>query len=111
MVIQNLISNAVDAYDGKPGEIWIRLSVKDNRIRLSVEDQGSGIPEEVRGKIFDYLFTTKDVGKGTGLGLSMVHSVITTTFQGELELDTEVGRGTTFTVLIPLTPNGTDHGA
>lgn len=111
MVVQNLISNAMDAYENQPGEVWIRLSAENEKLRLSVEDKGCGIPEEVRGKIYDYLFTTKDVGKGTGLGLSMVHSVITTTYQGEVMLDTEVGRGTTFSVLIPLTPTETDHGA
>ncbi|MBW3630013.1 MAG: GAF domain-containing protein [Gemmatimonadetes bacterium] len=111
MVVQNLISNAVDAYENRPGEVWVRLGADGKQIRLSVEDKGCGIPEELRGKIFDPFFTTKDVGKGTGLGLSMVHSVITTNYQGEVVLDSEVGRGTTFTVIIPLTPSETDHGA
>jgi signal transduction histidine kinase len=111
MVVQNLISNAADAYEGQPGEVWIRVAQQGDKLRLSVEDKGSGIPEEVRGKIYDYLFTTKDVGKGTGLGLAMVHSEVTSTYKGELLLDTEVGRGTTFTIIVPLTPSNTDHGA
>jgi signal transduction histidine kinase len=111
MVVQNLLSNAADAYEGKPGEVWVRLAADNGRLRLSVEDRGCGIPEELRTKVFDYLFTTKDVGKGTGLGLPMVQSVITTNYRGDLLLDTEVGRGTTFTAVIPLTPKETDHGA
>jgi signal transduction histidine kinase len=104
LVVQNLLSNALDAYDGRPGEIWLRLSRRSGTLLLEVEDRGSGIPEEIRGRIFDYLFTTKDVGKGTGLGLSIVHSVVTTHFEGEIQLETLVGRGSTFRVRLPLAP-------
>jgi signal transduction histidine kinase len=68
-----------------------------------VIDRGCGIPEDIRGRIFDYLFTTKDVGKGTGLGLAMVHSVVTNDFGGQIELDSVVGSGTTFRLTFPLT--------
>lgn len=104
LIIQNLVVNAIDAYDGEPGEIWVRLSADESRAVVEVEDKGCGIPEELRGRIFDYLFTTKDVGKGTGLGLAMVHSVVTGDFTGEIELESEVGKGTTFRVYLPLTP-------
>jgi signal transduction histidine kinase len=102
LVVQNLLSNALDAYDGSPGEMWLRLNRRDGAVILEVEDRGCGIPEEIRGRIFDYLFTTKEVGKGTGLGLSIVHSVVTTHFEGEIEVETEPGAGTTFRVRLPL---------
>ncbi|MEX2584645.1 MAG: GAF domain-containing sensor histidine kinase [Gemmatimonadota bacterium] len=111
VVIQNLISNAIDAYSGQPGEIWIRLEKQDDRLIIRVEDKGCGIPEEIRGRIFDYLFTTKDVGQGTGLGLAMVHSVVTSAFKGEISLESKVGEGTTFTVSLPFTSAEANHGA
>jgi signal transduction histidine kinase len=110
VLIQNLISNAIDAYGGEPGEVWIRMKADKGNLIIAVQDSGCGIPEDIRSRIFDYLFTTKDVGKGTGLGLAMVHSVVHTNFRGSIDLESEVGVGTTFTITIPLTqePN---HGA
>lgn len=105
LIIQNLVVNAADAYDGEAGEIWVRLFRRDDMLHVEVEDHGCGIPEDIQGRIFDYLFTTKDVGKGTGLGLAMVHSVVTSDFGGQIELDSEVGRGTTFRLTLPLTSN------
>ncbi|MEX2571012.1 MAG: GAF domain-containing sensor histidine kinase [Gemmatimonadota bacterium] len=102
VVIQNLVSNAIDAYDGAAGEIWVRLRSEDEALHLQVADQGTGIPEEIQSRIFDYLFTTKDVGKGTGLGLAMVHSVVTGEFKGTIDLDSTVGIGTTFNVRFPV---------
>ena len=84
------------------GEVRIRLFRRDAAVVLEVEDRGCGVPEEIRGRIFDYLFTTKDIGQGTGLGLSIVHSLVTTHFGGEIGLSSQVGVGTTFTVTIPL---------
>jgi signal transduction histidine kinase len=66
-----------------------------------VKDEGSGIPEEIRGRVFDYLFTTKELGKGTGLGLSIVHSLMTNHFGGEITFQSEVGAGTTFVLRFP----------
>lgn len=103
VVVQNLISNAIDAYEDGHAQIWIKLKAVDAGVCLEVTDKGSGIPEEIKNRIFDYLFTTKDVGKGTGLGLAMVHSVVISDFGGEIELDSEVGRGTTFRLILPLT--------
>lgn len=112
VVIQNLVSNALDAYSGEPGEVWVRMKSENGHLIVSVEDTGSGIPEEIRGRIFDYLFTTKDVGKGTGLGLAMVHSVITTNFNGKIDLKSAVGIGTTFTLTIPVSSEEeANHGA
>jgi signal transduction histidine kinase len=111
LVIQNLLSNALDAFQNKPGEIWVRVASDESHVRIAVEDKGCGIPEEIRGRIFDYLFTTKDVGKGTGLGLAMVHSVVTSDFRGSIALESEVGVGTTFTLTLPLQPAGSEHGS
>jgi signal transduction histidine kinase len=71
---------------------------------LSVDDRGCGISESIRGRIYDYLFTTKDIGQGTGLGLSTVHSIVTTHFEGEIEFESEEGVGTTFSVTFPTSP-------
>jgi ligand-binding sensor domain-containing protein/signal transduction histidine kinase len=106
LVVQNLLSNAMDAYEGKEGEIQVRLANNGNGgppcdVWLEVEDHGCGIPEEIRSRIFDYLFTTKDIGRGTGLGLSIVHSIVTSEFGGEIAVHSEVGRGTTISVCFP----------
>lgn len=103
LVVQNLVTNAIDAYEGARGAVRVRLEERGGQAVLQVEDEGSGIPEAIRGRIFDYLFTTKDVGQGTGLGLSIVHSIVTTHFGGTIELQSEVGRGTTFVVTLPIT--------
>lgn len=103
-IIQNLVSNAADAYEGEPGKVRISLRSEDGNAILEVADDGCGIPEEIRPRIFDYLFTTKDVGSGTGLGLAMVHSTVASHFHGKVDFRTEVGSGTTFVVTIPLRP-------
>ena len=69
---------------------------------IRVADTGGGIPEEVQSKIFDFLFTTKDVGKGTGQGLSLVQRVIKENHGGEVSFETAVGKGTTFILRLPV---------
>jgi signal transduction histidine kinase len=101
LVLQNLITNAVDAYEGAAGEVTVRLFATGTDLRLEVQDRGCGIPEEIHEKVFDYLFTTKDIGQGTGLGLATVHSIVTTHFEGTLGFQSEVGVGTTFFVIFP----------
>jgi signal transduction histidine kinase len=101
LIVQNLISNAIDAYEEGDARIWLRLRDAGEGIVLEVEDRGCGIPEEIRHRIFDYLFTTKDVGKGTGLGLSIVHSLVTSHFSGHILLESELGRGTVFQIVFP----------
>lgn len=80
---------------------------------VEIADNGCGIPEEDLQKIFEPFYTTKEVGKGTGQGLSVVHSVIVDKHNGEIEVDSQPGRGTTLTVLLPLESdlNGGDPNA
>lgn len=101
VVVQNLLSNAIDALEGAEGAVTVRLRSEPERVVLEVEDHGCGIPEAIRPRIYDYLFTTKDVGQGTGLGLSMVHSIVTSNFKGDIDFRSEVGMGTTFFVTFP----------
>ena len=72
-------------------------------VYASVSDTGKGIPDEIRGRIFDPFFTTKDVGQGTGLGLSISYEIVKK-HQGELLVESVVGKGTTFTVKLPRDP-------
>jgi signal transduction histidine kinase len=106
MIVQNLIANAADAYEGRPGVVRVRLFREGAHGVLEVGDSGCGITEEIRDRIFDHLFTTKEIGMGTGLGLATVRSFVTSHFEGQIDLLSEVGRGTTFSIRIPLFLNG-----
>jgi signal transduction histidine kinase len=101
LVVQNLVTNAIDAYEDQPGAVLVRLHGDGADVVLEVEDHGCGIADEIRGRIFDYLFTTKEIGRGTGLGLSMVHSIVTSHFRGDISLRSRVGGGTRFTLRFP----------
>lgn len=102
LILQNLVNNAIDAYEGEAGEVLVRMHGRGEALLLEVQDRGCGIPEAIRPKIFDYLFTTKDIGKGTGLGLSIVHSIVTSNFNGEISVESEPGVGTKFTIRFPI---------
>jgi signal transduction histidine kinase len=104
LIVQNLLKNAIDAYEGEPGEVRVRWSTSGDLALLEVADKGCGIAEDIRGRIFDYLFTTKDIGQGTGLGLSTVHSIVTSHFSGEVDFESTEGEGTTFVVKFPISP-------
>ena len=101
-VFMNLILNAVDAMEGH-GSITIetRHSRERRELQIRITDTGCGIPADIRESIFDPFFTTKDPGKGTGLGLAVTWKIIQT-HRGRLEVESEVGKGTTFTILLPL---------
>ncbi len=103
-VVLNLIMNAVQSIpEGDPARHEIRIATRrsGDRVAIEVRDTGSGISEEVRGRIFDPYFTTRPVGTGTGLGLSVCHSIVTL-LGGEIEVESEVGHGSLFRVLLPI---------
>jgi two-component system NtrC family sensor kinase len=99
-VFLNLLVNAAQAIADK-GEITIRTWEENNRAWIAIADTGSGIAPEHLPKIFEPFFTTKEVGKGTGLGLSMVFDIITKNHHGEISVQSEPGKGTTFTISLP----------
>jgi len=107
-VVLNLVVNATHAIadnqkDGERGRIRVATRLLNpETVEIQVEDSGGGIPEHVRGKIFDPFFTTKEVGRGTGQGLAISHSVVVEKHQGSLRFDTEVGKGTTFFIQLPV---------
>ena len=78
--------------------------MENDRIFISVMDNGQGVPNEIKDKIFQPFFTTKPTGKGTGLGLSLSYDIINA-HGGEILVDSEEGKGTTFTISIPFAEN------
>jgi signal transduction histidine kinase len=96
----NLIDNAIDAL-GEQGTITIATCREAGGARVDVADDGSGIAEEIRDRVFDSFFTTKDVGHGTGLGLATAHRIVVDRHHGTLSVDSEPGQ-TTFHVWLPL---------
>lgn len=100
-VFNNIITNAIQAYNGESGIIDFKISAANGKILFIVSDKGSGIPDSVQKKLFREMVTTK--GKdGTGLGLYMAHSNIRGHFDGDLSFSSEVGKGTTFYIDIPI---------
>ncbi|MDP1727073.1 MAG: GAF domain-containing protein [Bacteroidota bacterium] len=99
-VFLNILSNAADAIDGT-GEINIKTWQKEQTVYISFSDSGSGMPEHVRAHIFEPFFTTKAVGKGTGLGLSISYGIIEN-HKGTIEVKSEMGKGTVFTISLPV---------
>jgi CheY-like chemotaxis protein/two-component sensor histidine kinase len=105
-VFVNLLVNAADAYPAsqrrsRPGEIRVRTgALPDGRAFAEVSDDGVGMTADVKSRIFDTFFTTKPVGAGTGLGLSICHRIVTS-LGGEITVESEPGRGSTFRVAIP----------
>jgi signal transduction histidine kinase len=97
----NLIDNAIDAL-GESGTITIATRREAGGARLDVTDDGPGIPADIRERVFDSFFTTKDVGRGTGLGLATAHRIVVDRHRGTLSVDSEPG-ATTFHVWLPLT--------
>ena len=97
-VIMNLLLNAGEAMEGRPGRVTVRTARAAECVRLEVEDNGSGMDEATKAKIFDPFFTTKFTGRG--LGLAAVMGIVRG-HHGSLKVESAVGRGTTFTVLFP----------
>ncbi len=114
-VFMNLLSNAIDALDDSnhelsyqdieksPNQIIIKTELSsDKQVVIRISDNGNGIADEIRAKIFEYLFTTKEVGKGTGLGLAIARQIIEETHRGKLSFTSEIGKGTEFMIVLPL---------
>lgn len=108
-VFMNLLANAIDALDekglqlrGTSNQITISTKLVDDHAVISIKDNALGIPLEVRERIFDYLYTTKEVGRGTGLGLTIAKQIIEAVHHGTLYFDSVVGMGTEFMIKLPL---------
>jgi PAS domain S-box-containing protein len=101
-VVMNLILNARDAIDGH-GRITVEVAVVPGEpfVQLEVRDNGSGMDDATRGRIFEPFFTTKELGKGTGLGLATVYGIVQQS-GGTITVQSAQGRGTVFTVRLPL---------
>lgn len=98
-VIMNLINNAVQAIE-KQGEVLVKTELAEDRILITVKDNGPGIPDEMQTRIFEPFFTTKEPGEGTGLGLSISLGIIQD-HNGSINFSSD-NNGTTFTVSLPI---------
>ncbi len=107
-VVLNLLTNAAHAIaevigdNGDKGRIRVSTRFLDDRAEIRISDTGAGIPKEIRSKVFDHFFTTKPVGQGTGQGLAIAHRVVVKNHGGTIAFDSEVGRGTTFVIRLPI---------
>ncbi len=109
-VILNLITNAFYAVTEKKQEqalgyeptVSVSTQKLAGKVEIKVSDNGNGIPHKVLDKIYQPFFTTKPSGQGTGLGLSMSYEIVTKGHDGELKVDTKEGKGTSFTIVLPV---------
>ena len=103
-VLMNLVLNAQQALSGKPGEVMVEAGVShDGKVEIRVRDNGPGIPKEIQRRIFEPFFTTKPSGQGTGLGLSVSYGIVQE-HKGAIEVESEMGMGTTFVIALPAAP-------
>lgn len=111
-VFLNLIVNAAHAIaeaqaaDSRAGRIRLSSFIEGDDAVITIEDNGNGIPEDIRHRIFDPFFTTKEVGKGTGQGLSISRSIVVERHGGTLSYDSTPGRGTCFSIRLPVHGQG-----
>jgi signal transduction histidine kinase len=96
------IDNRVKAGDYEKGLIRVSTRVEGTQAVIEVSDNGTGIPEKIRHRIYDPFFTTKAVGKGTGQGLAIARDIVVEKHHGQISCETEEGKGTTFTIRLPL---------
>jgi len=112
-IVLNLAVNARDAM-AEGGKLTIRTSLDDRQVCLQIADNGCGIAPENQSRIFEPFFTTKEMGKGTGLGLATVYGIVQQ-HHGKIDVHSEPGKGTTFTIAFPATseaiPSGDEHAA
>ncbi|WP_413199812.1 AAA family ATPase [Nostoc piscinale] len=116
-VFMNIIANAIDALDESsigrsfeeiklnPYKIIVKTAIENQHVKISIADNGKGISEDVKSRIFDHLFTTKEVGKGTGLGLAIARQIVEEKHGGKIEVNSVLGEGTEFVISLPITDN------
>jgi signal transduction histidine kinase len=107
-VFMNVLSNAIYAvekkFNGNPGGelvIETKLNEDKSKVKIIINDNGVGIPEEIKNRIFEPFFTTKEVGEGTGLGMSIAYKTIDR-HNGKILVESKVGIGTSFTIILPI---------
>jgi signal transduction histidine kinase len=106
-VVLNIVVNASHAIadamkEGQLGKITISTRVAEDMVEIIIHDTGCGMPDHIKAKIFDPFFTTKEVGKGTGQGLAIAHKVVCEDHKGIIKVDSVVGEGTSFIILLPI---------
>ncbi|QIR36191.1 AAA family ATPase [Tolypothrix sp. PCC 7910] len=113
-VFMNILANAIDMFDeiaksqsykeiaAHPQKITIRTTMVQNQVLISIRDNGKGMSENVKARIFDHLFTTKGVGKGTGLGLAIARQIVVEKHGGSLEVQSDLGKGSEFSIQLPI---------
>ncbi|MEG4346968.1 ATP-binding protein, partial [Microcoleus sp. A003_D6] len=112
-VFMNILANAIDALEesnhgrsyqeikANPNRITITTSIEHNLVKIAIADNGKGMTEEIKQKIFDHLFTTKAVGKGTGLGLAIARQIVVEKHGGSIQVNSILGEGTEFIITLP----------
>jgi signal transduction histidine kinase len=100
-VVMNMVVNAAHAIEGKHGTITVSTGAEGENIWIKIADNGCGIPRENVSRIFDPFFTTKPIGTGTGLGLSLSYGIVQK-HRGRIEVESEIGTGTTFCITLPI---------
>jgi signal transduction histidine kinase len=114
-VFMNILANAIDVFDeaaqqsslvdlqANPQKITIQtVLIEKNTVEIRICDNGRGMSEAVKDKIFDHLFTTKGVGKGTGLGLAIARQIVVEKHGGSIEVQSELGQGVEFCIRLPI---------
>jgi signal transduction histidine kinase len=113
-VFMNLLANAIDALEesntgrsfaqikAKPNQITVKTQLSQSQAVIRIQDNGIGMTDAVKQKIFKHLFTTKGVGQGTGLGLAIAHQIVVEKHSGTLEVNSTLGEGTEFVISIPI---------
>nr|WP_242054549.1 response regulator [Nostoc sp. FACHB-190] len=113
-VFMNILANAIDALEEfnhgrsfneiktNPNQITITTTMIDKFVKIMIADNGNGMNEEVKQKIFDHSFTTKGIGKGTGLGLAIAHQIVVEKHKGNIDVYSQLGCGTTFVLTLPI---------
>jgi signal transduction histidine kinase len=112
-VFMNVLANSIDAIDAAIDQIpdrrsWIRIqtSMQAGYVNIQISDNGMGMSEETKNRVFENLFTTKGVGKGTGLGMAIAHQIIVEKHAGKITVQSELGKGTEFAIVIPVMSAG-----